>query len=64
MKKQILFSVWVVLTLLLSVGITELATISNTLCNILSLILLIAYVIVSINTRCLTNLKLKKDEKK
>lgn len=64
MKKQILFSVWVVLTLLLSVGITELATISNTLCNILSLILLIAYVIVSINTKCLTNLKLKKDEKK
>lgn len=63
MKKQILFSVWVVLTLLLSVGITELATISNTLCNILSLILLIAYVIVSINTKCLTNLKFKKNEK-
>lgn len=63
MKKQILFSVWLVLTLLLSVGITELATISNTLCNILSLILLIAYVIVSINTKCLTNLKFKKNEK-
>lgn len=64
MKKQILFSIWLVLTLLLSGSITELATISNTLCNILSLILLIAYVIVSINTKCLTNLKFKKDEKK
>lgn len=64
MKKQFLFGIWVVLTLLLSVSITELATISNTLCNILSLILFIIYVIVSIKTECLTNLKFLKNEKK
>lgn len=64
MKKQFLFGIWVVLTLLLSVSITELATISNTLCNILSLILFIVYVIVSIKTECLTNLKFLKNEKK
>lgn len=64
MKKQFLFGIWVVLTLLLSVSITELATISNTLCNILSLILFIVYIIVSIKTECLTNLKFLKNEKK
>lgn len=62
-EKIIKFSIWLILTIVIIEVILTMINTSCTIVNLLSILLIIAYLTISIKTKCLTNLKLKKDEK-
>lgn len=62
-KQIVKFSVWLILTIGVSNAILSMINASSTIANVLAILLTIAYITISIKTKCLTNLKLKKDEK-
>jgi hypothetical protein len=51
------------ITIIVTTIVCELLTMSFTLLNLLGVIISIEYLIISIKTKCLTNLKFKKNEK-
>ena len=59
--------IWVFAWFLAALGAVdigfELITMPNTFLNIIGLCLMFAYSLISIKTKCFTNLKLKKNEK-
>lgn len=63
MKKIRMFLVWIMITIIVTTIVCELLTMSFTLLNLLGVIISIEYLIISIKTKCLTNLKFKKNEK-
>lgn len=62
-EKIIKFSIWLILTIVIIEVILTMINTSCTIVNLLSILLIIVYLTISIKTKCLTNLKLKKNEK-
>lgn len=63
-EKIIKFSIWLILTIVIIEVILTMINTSCTIVNLLSILLIIAYLTISIKTKCLTNLKLKKIKKR
>lgn len=63
-EKIIKFSIWLILTIVIIEVILTMINTSCTIVNLLSILLIITYLTISIKTKCLTNLKLKKKLKK
>ena len=57
------FSVWIILTIGVSNAILSMINASSSIANVLAILLTIAYITISIKTKCLTNFKFNKDEK-
>lgn len=62
-EKIIKFSIWLILTIVIIEVILTMINTSCTIVNLLSILLIIAYLTISKKTKCLTNLKFKKNEK-
>lgn len=63
MATAIKMFIWFILTIfVIDLGF-ELITMANTFLNIIGATIIFAYVLITIKTKCLTNLKLKKNEK-
>lgn len=63
MSKMIKISVWVVCFLAALNTALKMISEANSIENIIGFIFLVATILVSVKTRCFTNLKSKKDEK-
>lgn len=62
-KKVILFTLWAISFILMITLVCRMLTISSTLCNIVGILIIPTYYIVSEKTECFTNIKFKKNEK-
>lgn len=60
--KGILIFLWLFITILIWSGIAALLTTADTLLNVLAVALFIVWATISIETKCLTKLKITKDE--
>lgn len=63
MTNAIKVFIWFILTIFIIDFGFELITMANTFLNIIGATIVFAYVLITIKTKCLTNLKLKQDEK-
>lgn len=63
MANSIKLFIWLLLTIfVIDIG-CELVTMADTLLNVLGLVMMFAYILLTIKTKCLITLKVKKNEK-
>lgn len=62
-KKIMLFTLWAISFILIITLICKMLTMPSTLCNIVGILLIPTYYIISEKTECFTNIKFKKNEK-
>lgn len=63
-KRLILFTLWAISFVLIITMICKMLTMPSTLCNIVGILLIPTYYIISEKTECFTNIKIKRKNEK
>ena len=62
-NKVILFTIWLVVTMVVATFICKFVSEADTLLNIVGVMLILVWIKVSVVTKCFTHINSKKDEK-